>query len=88
MRDWDTKVDFAPALLHAEKLTQMLADALIVELLAEQAERWPERKIWLERYLERAEPRSRYELDRIRTTGQRLLDELKAQEPATAQAAK
>ncbi len=88
MRDWDTKVDFAPALLHAEKLAQMLADALIVELLAEQAERWPERKIWLERYLERAEPRSRFELDRIRTTGQRLLDELKAEEPATAQAAK
>lgn len=76
LRDWDTKVDFAPALLHAEKLTIMLADLAIVERLATQAERWSERQVWLDRYLERAEPRSRFELDRIRSTGQRLLDQL------------
>ena len=76
LKDWDTKVDFAPALLHAEKLATMLGDLAIVERLAAQADKWPERQVWLDKYLERAEPRSRYELDRIRSTGQRLLDQL------------
>jgi len=73
MKEWDPKRDFAPALLHAERLTRMLSDAAICEALWEQTQRWPERKEVLERYLERAEPRCADLANRIRTTGDRLL---------------
>ena len=32
LAQWDTRTDFAPALLHAERLTQMLADAAAMSL--------------------------------------------------------
>ena len=41
-------------MLHAERLTQILTDEAICELLLEQAMRHPEREDVLERYLERA----------------------------------
>ncbi len=79
-RDWDPKRDFAFAMLHAERLTRMLADAAVCELLLEQHKRFPERREVLERYLERAEPRVRFLLDEITSTGERLLRELQAAE--------
>lgn len=80
--EWDVKRDFAPALLHAERLAQMMVDLRIAEVLQEQASAHPDRAPILERHLERAEPRARFLLDRIRTTGDRLLASL-AQADAT-----
>ena len=75
-QNWDPKRDFAFAMLHAERLTRMLCDTTIAELLWEQAKAFPERRDVLERFLERAEPRCRAELDAIATTGDRLLAKL------------
>ena len=53
--------DFSLAMLHAERLTRLLADEQIAEVLLEQAEQAPTtRRSLLERYLERAEPRARF----------------------------
>jgi alkylation response protein AidB-like acyl-CoA dehydrogenase len=71
--EWDPKRDFATAMLHAERLTRILADELIAEILLEQALAFPERRELLERYLDRAEPRCRALLDQITNTGGRLL---------------
>jgi 3-(methylthio)propanoyl-CoA dehydrogenase len=68
-------------LLHAERLTRLLADVAIAEALLAQAKVHPERRPWLERYLERAEPRGRFLLDEITTTGSRLVAELAAPLP-------
>ena len=76
LAQWDTRTDFAPALLHAERLTQMLADAAIADALLAQTNKDPVRGTILAKHLERAEPRSRYMLDIIKTTGDRLLAEL------------
>lgn len=73
---WDTRTDFAPALLHAERLTRMLADAAIADALLAQVRIDPARGAILERHLERSEPRARYLLDVIKSTGDRLLREL------------
>jgi len=75
-KDWDPKRDFAFAMLHAERLTQILADVAICEVLYEQARRFPDRREVLVRYIERAEPRCRYNQDRINSTGDRLLAKL------------
>jgi alkylation response protein AidB-like acyl-CoA dehydrogenase len=72
----DPKRDFAHALLHAERLTRILADEQIAEVLLAQARRHPQRREWLERYLDRAEPRARALADEIATTGTRLLARL------------
>lgn len=73
---WDPKRDFAFAMLHAERLTRILCDELIGELLWEQAQRFPERREWLERHLERAEPRCKANLERITGSGDRILRKL------------
>jgi len=73
---WNPKRDFAAAMLHAERLTRLLADEAICEILLEQAKKHSERKEVLERYLERAEPRARYLHDEITHTGSRLLASL------------
>jgi hypothetical protein len=83
---WDPKRDFSYALLHAERLTRILADVAVSEVLLEQAQRDPERRVWLERYLERAEPRARFLLDEITTTGSRLVADLAAPVPVRAAA--
>ena len=75
-KNWDPKRDFAYAMLHAERLIQLLGETTIAELLLEQAQKHPERAEILERHLERAEPKARYLLDQITTTGQRLLERL------------
>jgi alkylation response protein AidB-like acyl-CoA dehydrogenase len=72
--DWDPRRDFALALLHAERLTRLLADEMIVEILVAQARRFPERRELAVRYLDRAEPRCRMLHDEITTTGGRLLE--------------
>jgi len=79
---WNPKRDFSYALLHAERLTRILADEAIAEVLLAQARVHPERRPWLERYLERAEPRVRFLLDEITTTGKRLVSELAAPAPS------
>jgi len=83
MAQWDTKTDFAPALLHAERLTRMLADAAIADALLAQTRIDAQRDDLLERHLERAEPRARYLLDVIKTTGDRLLRQLADDELVT-----
>jgi alkylation response protein AidB-like acyl-CoA dehydrogenase len=80
MKSWDPKRDFAFAMLHAERLTRILADEAIAEVLLEQAKEHPDRKEVLERYLERAEPRTRAIADVITTTGNRLLEKLERTE--------
>ncbi len=54
----------------------MLADEAIAEIFWAQAEAHPERREVLERHLERAEPRMKFLLDEITTTGDRLLAKL------------
>lgn len=76
LEDWDPKRDFSYAMLHAEHLTKLLADVAIAEVLLAQAQKHPERIEVLERWLDRAEPRSRYQHDLIVNTGQALLDRL------------
>ncbi len=75
-QNWDPKRDFAFAMLHAESLTRILADEVICEILLEQAQAHPERMDVFERYIERAEPRTRYLLDVILTTGDRMIEKL------------
>jgi 3-(methylthio)propanoyl-CoA dehydrogenase len=80
MKNWDPKRDFSFGLLHAERLTRILVDVAIAEILVDQAKRFPERRDIAERWLERAEPRVRYHWDLIVHTGDRLLERLKADE--------
>ena len=81
-KNWDPKKDFSYAMLHAERLTQILADELIAELLYEQARKFPERQPHLEKHLERAEPRARYLYDVMTTTGDSLLAHLRGEQDA------
>jgi alkylation response protein AidB-like acyl-CoA dehydrogenase len=75
-KNWNPKRDFAFAMLHAERLTRILIDEVVAEIFWEQAQQHPERRDVLERWLERAEPRARFLLDEIMTTGDRLLGTL------------
>ena len=75
-KNWDPKRDFALAMLHAERLTRLLADEAVCRILLEQSRRFPERREVLARYLDRAEPRARHLHDEITTTGHRLLASL------------
>lgn len=85
---WDPKRDFALAMLHAERLTRILIDVAIAEELYEQAKKHTDRRELLERWLERAEPRSRFLHDEITTTGLRLLRTLHGDEELEQAAAK
>ncbi|MBX2800365.1 MAG: acyl-CoA dehydrogenase family protein [Myxococcales bacterium] len=76
IRQFDPKRDFAPALLHAERLCIVLTDVAVAEELLQQCAEHEDRRELLVRWLERAEPRSRGALDQILTQGQRLLDAL------------
>lgn len=76
LTNWDPKRDFSFALLHAERLTRILCDELVAEVLLAQARRDPERRPLLERHLERAEPRTRFLLDEISSTGYAVLAQL------------
>jgi len=74
--DWNPKRDFSFAMLHAERLTRLLADEAILEVLLAQSRRHPARRAALERYLDRAEPRARFLHDEITTTGTRVVKQL------------
>jgi alkylation response protein AidB-like acyl-CoA dehydrogenase len=85
---WDPKRDFALAMLHAERLTRILIDEAVAELLLEQAKAHPHRRDVLERWLARAELRSRALHEEITTTGDRILASLaQGSESATRAAA-
>lgn len=86
LRDWNPRRDFGYAMLHAEHLTKILFDEVAAEILLEQAKAHPERRELLERWLERAEPRSRHMLDLIQNTGDRLLATLDEAEASAAAA--
>jgi alkylation response protein AidB-like acyl-CoA dehydrogenase len=86
-KNWDPKRDFAYAMLHAERLIQLLGHTAIAELLLDQAKRHPERAELLERHLERVEPKARYLHEAITATGQRLLRKLSPSTPEAAQQA-
>jgi len=75
---WNPREDFAYALLHAERLTRLLADVEISHILLAQSRRHAERAALLDRYLARAEPRVRYACDEIKRTGGPLLGRLLA----------
>ena len=75
-KEWDPKKDFALAMLHAERLTRILTDQAICEILYKQSCEHPERKDVLERYLERASLRCRHLYAEITKTGTRLLSKL------------
>ena len=83
-KNWDVKNDFAPALLHAENLAWLLADAVTAEELWQQTAAHPERAAVLERFLERAEARGNDRLYRIQHTGDRLLAALAEHESSEA----
>jgi alkylation response protein AidB-like acyl-CoA dehydrogenase len=87
LKNWNPKRDFACAMLHAERLTRLLADEAICEILLSQAEKHPDRRDVLLRYLERAEPRARALHDEITTTGERLLAKLAEREDAAERSA-
>jgi hypothetical protein len=76
LKSWNPKRDFSYAMLHAERLIRVLIDEAIAELLLAQAQKHPERRAVLERHLERAEPRARFLVDEITTSGDRLLKKL------------
>ncbi len=78
----DPKRDFALAMLHAERLCRLLTQVAVAEVLFEQAQAHPERVDVLERWLDRAEPACRHELDLITTTGGRLLASLREADAA------
>jgi alkylation response protein AidB-like acyl-CoA dehydrogenase len=82
LKEWDTKTDFALAMLHAERLMLLSIDVAVSEVLLTQSQRFPERRALLLRYLERAEPRCRHLHHEITTTGDRLLASLEARRQA------
>lgn len=82
--NWDPKRDFALAMLHAERLTRILTDVAVCEVLLEQTRQFPERGEVLDRYLERAESRCRYMYYEITHTGTRLLSNLAHEEKSGA----
>ena len=79
-QNWEPKKDFAYAMLHAERLTKLMADVAISEILLAQSREHPERRDPLERYLDRAEPRCTFLHDEITTRGDRLLATLREQQ--------
>ncbi len=84
LQNWDPKRDFAFAMLHAERLCQIMCDVAICKTLWHQARRHSDRRAVLARYLERAEPRGRYLHDVITTTGERIIAELAGEDGAEA----
>ena len=75
-KGWDPKRDFSLAMLHAERLTRLLADEAIGEILVAQAKKHPSRRELAEKYMERAELRGRALHEEITTTGTRILSKL------------
>jgi hypothetical protein len=53
LRHWDARADFSHGLLHAERLTRLLADVAIGKVLLKQANRFPERRDLAGRFIRR-----------------------------------
>jgi hypothetical protein len=87
-KNWDPKRDFAYAMLHAERLIRLLIDEAIAEILLTQAKEHPGRTEVLERWLEKAELRSKHLSEEITTTGAALLERLARARNGTAAEAK
>jgi alkylation response protein AidB-like acyl-CoA dehydrogenase len=81
--EWDPKLDFAPGLLHAERLTKILADVMIARILVKYGLRYPDRRRVAERFLQRSELRCRAWLSEIEEHGEALLADLHAQAVAS-----
>ena len=75
-KDWNPKKDLSLALLHAKRLTNLLADAAIGEELLLQSRQFPDRGDLVDRFLERAESRSKFNLMEIKETGSLLITSL------------
>ncbi len=73
---WDPKLDFAPGLLHAERLTKILIDTTMSRILVKYALKYPERRIYAEKFMKRSELRCRAWLAEIEEHGDDLLAEL------------
>lgn len=76
LKNWDPKRDFAFAMLHAERLIQLLTAEAVAELLLDQAQRHDERRDVLERWLDRWELRAKHLSEEITTTGEGTLARL------------
>ncbi len=83
-KNWNPKRDFAYAMLHAENLTRILADAAIARVLWKQARKFPERRELADRYTERADLRVRHHYQLITNGSSRILQELAGQGDADA----
>ena len=76
LHQWDPKVDFAPGLLHAERLCRILVDVETARSLFEDAQRHSERRDIAMRFMHRADLRCRCELLVIEDHGTQLLASL------------
>lgn len=76
----DPKRDFSFAMLHAERLIQLLINSTVADLFLDQAKQHDERRELLQRWLEKAEPHSRLLVDEIQTRGAYTLARLGAAE--------
>ena len=77
-KEWDPKRDFSLAMLHAERLIRLLSDEAISEVLYHQAQRHPQRRDLLARWLERAILRARALHDEITSIGDERLARLQS----------
>ena len=84
---WDPKLDFAPGLLHAERLCKILVDVEVAHSLVADAEVAPERRWIAERFMARADRRCRALLGEIEEHGDELLADLAARNAADAASA-
>jgi 3-(methylthio)propanoyl-CoA dehydrogenase len=57
MTSWDPKVDFAPALVHADRFARALSEVAAARVLLDQAASHPERRKIAGRYVRRMAPR-------------------------------
>jgi 3-(methylthio)propanoyl-CoA dehydrogenase len=74
--EWDAKLDFAPGLLHAERLTRILIDVEIGRTLVGHADKGADRARHASRWIARADLRCRALLMEIEEHGDVLLGEL------------
>ncbi len=76
LKDWDPKRDFAYGMLHAERVTRILAHCQIARILVDQARKFPERRSLALSYIERVTPEVNFLYDEIQHLGDRLLSQL------------
>ncbi len=70
---WDPKLDFAPGMLHAERLTKILAEVAIARILVKYAVKFPDRRLDAQKFMARADLRCRHWLAEIEEHGDELL---------------